>query len=389
MGRIDVSTDDKGLGACFDAANITAEWKGLYMSYHKVITLDDFVYMIDSTAWEKSLESHLQQVGGLRDNRIVLARFKSAYEAGLSALRAAAAPNQKVEDPDEPLPESTMTQMNQDWTHRYNLQFDASIEPSESLRSRIYREFKRGTMTVIEAKKIRSVLHMASPKVNESVDLAGGLQLNFQSESLVAVKSVTSYYYALRTLAHAWAWAGNFLVKAADGSSSLMMDLTTALAYCDKAMQDTFAFGQGSLAWLERNDLLTRGKMATYIRRGYTAAGALHEAIRETHLEWRSPATMMPVVDPQSARTKRPAEESEFPAVPEAQPRKRAIKADNFRTVSQIKGGARLCKPYNDGRGCTDRHCTAVHSCDVKMPNGQACLSKKHTRLSHPADNKE
>lgn len=57
MGRIDVSTDDKGLGACFDAANITAEWKGLYMSYHKVITLDDFVYMIDSTAWEKSLES--------------------------------------------------------------------------------------------------------------------------------------------------------------------------------------------------------------------------------------------------------------------------------------------------------------------------------------------
>lgn len=81
-------------------------------------------------------------------------------------------------------------------------------------------------MTVIEAKKIRSVLHMASPKVNESVDLAGGLQLNFQSESLVAVKSVTSYYYALRTLAHAWAWAGNFLVKA-DGSSSLMIDWTT------------------------------------------------------------------------------------------------------------------------------------------------------------------
>lgn len=108
--------------------------------------------------------------------------------------------------------------------------------------------------------------------------------------------------------------------------------------------------------------------MATYIRRGYTAAAALHEAIRETHLEWRSPATMMPMVDPQSARTKRPAEESETPAVPEAQPRKRAIKADNFRTVSQ---------------------CSAIHSCDVKMPNGQACLSKRHTRLSHPADNKE
>ena len=45
---------------------------------------------------------------------------------------------------------------------------------------------------------------------------------------------------------------------------------------------------------------------------------------------------------------------------------------DNFRTVSQIKGGARLCKPCNDGRGCTDRQCSAIHGCDVKMPNGQA-----------------
>lgn len=51
-------------------------------------------------------------------------------------------------------------------------------------------EFKRGTMSVIEAKKIKSVLHMASPKLNETVDLAGGLHLNFQCESLVAVKSL-------------------------------------------------------------------------------------------------------------------------------------------------------------------------------------------------------
>ena len=179
MGRIDVSSDDRGLGACFEAAHITADWRGLYVSHHKVVTLDDYIYMIDSTAWEKSLESHLQQVTGLRDNRIALARFKSAYEAGLQALRAAASPNHKIEDPDEPLPDTTVAQMNQDWTRRYNLQFDASIEPSESLRGRVYREFKRGTMTVIEAKKIKSVLHMAAPRLNETVDLAGGLQLNF------------------------------------------------------------------------------------------------------------------------------------------------------------------------------------------------------------------
>ena len=81
MGRIDVSSDDRGLGACFEAAHITADWRGLYVSHHKVVTLDDYIYMIDSTAWEKSLESHLQQVTGLRDNRIALARFKSMKQA--------------------------------------------------------------------------------------------------------------------------------------------------------------------------------------------------------------------------------------------------------------------------------------------------------------------
>ena len=389
MGRIDVSSDDRGLGACFEAAHITADWRGLYVSHHKVVTLDDYIYMIDSTAWEKSLESHLQQVTGLRDNRIALARFKSAYEAGLQALRAAASPNHKIEDPDEPLPDTTVAQMNQDWTRRYNLQFDASIEPSESLRGRVYREFKRGTMTVIEAKKIKSVLHMAAPRLNETVDLAGGLQLNFQSDTAVSVKSVTSYYYALRTLSHAWAWAGNYGVKGADGESTLMMDLTTALAYCDKAMQDTFAFGQGSLAWLERNDLLTRGKMATFIRRGHTAAAALNEAVRETHLEWRSPAAMAFVPDHPAARPKRPLEESATPDTTAAPARKRAIKADNFKTVSQIKGGMRLCKPFNDGRGCTVRDCGALHACDVRLQSGQACLNKKHNRLSHPPEGRE
>ena len=43
------------------------------------------------------------------------------------------------------------------------------------------------------------------------------------------LRSVEEYYMALRTLAHAWAWAGNFSVKQQDGSVVLFMDLSTAL----------------------------------------------------------------------------------------------------------------------------------------------------------------
>lgn len=63
--------------------------------------------------------------------------------------------------------------------------------------------------------------------------------------------------------------------------------------------------------------------------------------------------------------------------------RPRAVKSDTFKTVSMVKGGARLCKPWNDGRGCATKGCTSLHQCDVKLESGQPCLSRKHTRLEH------
>ena len=137
-------------------------------------------------------------------------------------------------------------------------------------------------------------------------------------------------------------------------------------------------FGQGSLLWLQRNDNLTRAKMATFVRRGWPAQYALAEALRECHLEWRSPAVQPLLEVPDTKSVKRPAD-----ADLGGEKRPRQIKSDAFRTVSQIKGGARLCKPWNDGRGCRDKSCSALHACDVRLANGQPCLNKKHTRLEH------
>ena len=44
--------------------------------------------------------------------------------------------------------------------------------------------------------------------------------------------------------------------------------------------------------------------------------------------------------------------------------------------VSMIKGGKRICKKYNDGRGYSG--CDDVDGCDVKLPSGKPCLSTKH-----------
>jgi hypothetical protein len=231
-------------------------------------------------------------------------------------------------------------------------------------------------MTVIDAKKIRSVLSMAQPRPTDHIALPGGLQLQLEKEVSVSLRSVTDYYFALRLLGHGWAWAGNYMVKYND-ADVLMMDLSTALHYADTSLRDCMEFGGGSLVWYQRNDLLTRAKMATYVRWGWPASAALTEALRESHLEWRSPA-VQPLLEPQEPKgTKRPAES------PPLDRRARAVKGDVFRTVSQIKGGKRLCKPWNDGRGCQDKNCQALHVCDVRLDSGQACMHKKHTRLEH------
>eukprot|EP00435_Cladocopium_sp_Y103_P035360 s1614_g9.t1 len=375
MSRIDVFQDDRGLAACFKGANLEQSWIDGYVQVHSLTTLDDFVYMIQASDWEKSLAEHINQIPALKTNRIAHARFKSAYEAGLQALKHAAQVAPKSEDFDEALPDSTIQQLNSDWTKRYNLSFDSVLEPSEQLRSRIHREFRKQTMTVVDMKKVRSVLTMAQPRASDAIALPGGLQLHLEKEVSVSLRSVTDYYFALRVLAHSWAWAGNFMVSPPGHADKvLFMDLSSALHYSDRALRDTMDYGNGSLLWLQRNDLMTRGKMATYIRRGQPGQWALDNALRDTHLEWRSPAVqpLMEATEPRPDKRGRSEPDVE---------RKRQIKSDSFKTVSQVKGGQKICKPWNDGRGCKDPKCPSLHCCDVRLESGLPCLNKKHTRL--------
>ena len=157
------------------AAQIRPEWFEAYKVAHAVSTLDDFVYMVTASEWEKSLGELVEGVASLRGNRIALARFKSAFECGREALKQAARPSSKSQDEDEILPEGTMQQLNRDWHKRYNLQFEPWFEPSEQLRSRVYREWRKESMSVIDAKKIKSMMHITTPKAKERVELPGSM----------------------------------------------------------------------------------------------------------------------------------------------------------------------------------------------------------------------
>lgn len=82
---IDVLSDDRGLRACMDGANVAAEWREALTKAHSISTLDDFIYLVTASEWEASLRDLVQAAGSpVKDNRIALARFKSASEAGFS-----------------------------------------------------------------------------------------------------------------------------------------------------------------------------------------------------------------------------------------------------------------------------------------------------------------
>ena len=189
---------------------------------------------------------------------------------------------------------------------------------------------------------MKSVLAQATPKTHEAVALAAGLKLEFDAETTTAVPSVVDYYFALRTLAMAWAWSGNFITKSKDNKDVLMIDLSTAMSYPDLALHDAMLYGQGSLTWIARNDTATRGRMATLVRQGWAAGEALNEALRLTHLEWRSPSLHGVVPEPEPQMKKRAAPP---PEQLDVQPkRQRQLKADSFTTVSMARADVRSVK---------------------------------------------
>ena len=110
---------------------------------------------------------------------------------------------------------------------------------------------------------------------------------------------------------------------------------------------------------------------------------ALPEALHNTHLEWRSPS-LSPVLQDEKPNKRVPKREAETPPAPPPK-RERMVKSDAFQTISMLRGGKKICKPFNDGRGCKGG-CQNAHVCDVKLSSGKPCASSSHNRLNHPAE---
>ena len=89
---IDVFQADRGLATCFEAANIETAWKEEFIQKHKILTLDDYVYLVTHSSWEQSLTDLVDACPNLKHNRVILSRFKAAWESGSNAVKQASQP---------------------------------------------------------------------------------------------------------------------------------------------------------------------------------------------------------------------------------------------------------------------------------------------------------
>ena len=164
--------------------------------------------------------------------------------------------------------------MNKNWTERYHLGVNSKLAPADSLVTRKYRQIQKKNHEVDDVRKIRTVYHSTKPQEKHREHLTSKHDLETDQGAEVSVKSVTDYYFGMRTLGLAYAKAGNFETdsKLTKGSKVQYAELANNLDYADESLKiavEKGLSGREQLGGLEETDLLTRRTMVHYMRRGW------------------------------------------------------------------------------------------------------------------------
>ena len=390
---------DGGLEACWRTAKVHEDLIKHMKTNLAMETLTDFVNYVGSKTYETDLLVLRDQVSGLKDDVLVAARLRTAWRAGhltLQTMEARVKTGNTTDDLEVPLSTPEVESIQVDWQTTYpKIELDQYLYPCDTLLARTHKEFRRGSATVTPMSKVRSNLYDRTQRSHNSVAIGDRLTLLVgddpaSSEALPA-RSAGQYYLQLRILANSWALAGNFQTNSRKGLGSIpFLTYTQAMNYCDFGLRCCVERGSGSMSWFSERDQATRQRMVSYMRRGYPGGEALEAALNDSRLDWEPPTLSI------AGRTKEEKPVAESRALTRqnsADSNKQAKKQKtgsapqerSSSTVTTLPGGLKICKPYNDSRGCTprERDCPIYgkHVCDRLLASGKVC-GKSHSRCS-------
>jgi len=432
---IKLTESDGGLESCFKACSVHDEIQKHLKDKEGMTCLRDFAAAYTASDYIVELDKVWQAVEQAKDRRCERARLHSAWQAANAAITAleeagpggssGAAAGQDVTDWEAPLAEDEVEEMRKAWKARYDLIVESHVFPGDPLVNRIYREFRRWSVTTTEIGKMRNILLERQPVRRRETQVSERSSFVEQLECEFTPSSVAEYYFGLRTLANAWAKAGNYEVdsKAEKGAKVLMMPMSVALDYADRALRVTTFSGLHpveQLPWLERKDRVTRAVMSSHIRERWPAGEALEKALKDTAQDWavvrggevRGPHESLADGDPALGAIRQGSGVSDRPWMNESRVRKDFLKnskggkgkGGKFGKGSKGGGsekskvgqqasctlaGKKICGAFNGKKGCkaNDKECPnwGLHICNwIIEPNGDVCGARKHGFAGHP-----
>ena len=366
VASINQATPDGGLKQVFETAKLNPEIVKILMEEEELTNLAEFSSFFTKDGYEAEAVTLRDRVEALKNKQVEVARIRTAVLLARGVLAqpapAEASPTKTpTVDMEAPLDPGAKETMMESWNERYGVQLTMHLDPADTLVSRLYREFRQNTPTLIPAGRMKSVYCDHNPAPEKKVALAGGLSLTVTGqEQRESIRDVAGYYFALRILANASAKAGNYAVesKVDKGVKVIFAPLDVNLDYADHALRTALknATSQyGTLKWLEERDLHTRGLMCNYMRAGHSQGEALTLALREDEVKWATFVSPHSPADGSASGQKRQNQGGRGNDQPPHKKQKlgkmaqgQAAATSKYATLA--KGGKKICRSYNMGQ---------------------------------------
>lgn len=381
-------------------AGVETALADLIIVTHKLASVADLASFFIGDEYQKGVETEFLAGTVFEKNRLQAARLRTAVELCRSelghALTSGKRSSSNMDDWDSPLDPAIRIEAEAAFKQKHHLQFDDNSKPAPALFARLFREFKRGCLSVHDLRKVRSVsdcpTDMHAEKKRRS--LGGGVELTFAQEQeldhATPFASIHEFLWKLQVLSHGWAVAGLSPKPSRLGTGNVSdAEYQQCMSYVHFVQVAVMKHGGNQsqvLAWVADRDKQTRAAARQLAQEGYPFGEALQvareqkEAILWTcsQINASSAATVVPTRVPGSAASGGPQVAKATPQVDTGF--KAAKKGENTLKASEC------CPAFNQGgcerkqKKCPDR---LKHLCSAKLAGG-LCGSWQHNKSTCP-----
>ena len=349
-------------------------------------SVSDLAGVWTEKTYQEGVVSQCLDLTSLKGNLVQTSRLRLAWELARSelsgALKRKSDAVDHVDDMDLPLDADLCKDIELGFHKRHSFKLPAESIPSTSLFGRIYREFRKQSLTVHSLDKVRSSAFNQIIMPQRRLALGGGLQVTFEgreSELSSNLASPLQVLQALHVLLSGYALCGTTLKPSKRSSGNVPdADLTSLCAYHSFVYQRALAHPGPSAAavqWLLDRDLRTRSHARELFSDGWPYGEALLEVIE------KKMSVLWEITAGQPREILTPVQQAVVQQAQGGSPAKRA-KPDPV-GESQFTL-AELCTAWNDHRGCTNRQrdcpLKLLHRCN-NMVDDKLCGSWQHNRL--------